>query len=262
MSWQRIRTVVRRHAYVLWRSPNRWFDIAFWPLMDVLLWGSLGTYVASQSPASRAGTPYLLAGIVMFHVLFQTQIALNTGFMEETWSRNLLNIMVTPVTELEYVAGVGMFGAVKLVLAGVTLTCTAIGFFGFNVASIGWSLVPIGLVLVVAGWSIAFLVIGLMLRFGQSAEILAWGLNFVVMALSGVFNPIAALPGALQPIARLLPTTHAFAALRVVLDGHPLPGGQLLLAAIGSVVGLGLAVGFCVHMLRVFRRRGFVTRFS
>ena len=34
MSWLRIKTVVRRHWYVLWRSPNRWFDIAVWPVFD------------------------------------------------------------------------------------------------------------------------------------------------------------------------------------------------------------------------------------
>ena len=98
MSWLRIMTVVRRHWYVLWRSPNRWFDIAVWPLFDVLLFGSLGAFVAQENDASRAAAPYLLAGIMLFHVLFQCQIAVTTGFMEETWSRNLLNIMTTPIT--------------------------------------------------------------------------------------------------------------------------------------------------------------------
>src|SRR5207237_7032291 len=93
MSWLRIKTVVRRHWYVLWRSPNRWFDIAVWPVFDVLLFGSLGAFVAQENDASRAAAPYLLAGIMLFHVLFQCQIAVTTGFMEETWSRNLLNIM-------------------------------------------------------------------------------------------------------------------------------------------------------------------------
>ena len=37
MSLLRIKTVVRRQSYVLWRAPHRWFDIAFWPLMDVIL---------------------------------------------------------------------------------------------------------------------------------------------------------------------------------------------------------------------------------
>ncbi|HEX4818678.1 MAG TPA: hypothetical protein VFV00_00610, partial [Acidimicrobiales bacterium] len=93
MSWLRIKTVVRRHWYVLWRSPNRWFDIAVWPVFDVMLFGSLGAFVAQENDASRAAAPYLLAGIMLFHVLFQCQIAVTTGFMEETWSRNLLNIM-------------------------------------------------------------------------------------------------------------------------------------------------------------------------
>ena len=102
---------------MLWRSPNRWFDIAFLPVMDVILFGSLGTYAARQSHRSGAGVAYLLAGIMLFHVLFQVQVAVATGFMEETWSRNLLNVMVTPVTEVEYVAGLAVFGLVKLAFA-------------------------------------------------------------------------------------------------------------------------------------------------
>ena len=37
------------------------------------------------------------------HFLFQTEVSVATGFMEETWSRNLLNMMTTPVREVEYV---------------------------------------------------------------------------------------------------------------------------------------------------------------
>ena len=36
MSWLRVRTVVRRNFVVLWRNPARWFDIAVWPLFDIL----------------------------------------------------------------------------------------------------------------------------------------------------------------------------------------------------------------------------------
>src|SRR5688500_10719325 len=128
MSFARIRTVIRRQAYVLWSAPHRWFDIAVWPLMDVILWGSLGTYVARQAPGTQSSAPYLIAGIVMFHVLFQSQIAVAVGFMEETWSRNLLNVLTTPVTEIEYVAGTAAFGMVKVVLAMATLSVTTGAF--------------------------------------------------------------------------------------------------------------------------------------
>jgi ABC-2 type transport system permease protein len=259
----RIKTVVRRHAYVLWRAPHRWFDIAFWPLMDVILWGSLGTYVASlDGPTSSASASFLLAGIITFHILFQSQMAVATGFMEETWSRNLLNVLTTPVTEVEYVAGTALFGFAKVALALTTLSVTALIFFGFHLSSIGWSLIPIAAVLVLVGWAVGIAGIGVILRFGQGAEVITWGSNFILMALSGVFNPIEALPAVLQPIARLLPSTYAFSALRAVLAGEPLPWGQIRAGLIGAVVFVMLGFVYAARMLRTFRKRGFVTRFS
>jgi ABC-2 type transport system permease protein len=261
MNGRRIATVVRRHVYVLKRSPHRFFDLTVWPLLDVLLFGSLGAYVAQQG-GTKAGAPYLLAGILMFHVLYQIQIAICTGFMEETWSRNLLNVMTTPVTEGEYIAGVGVFGLAKLVVAMVVLTLIALGFFGFDLTSVGWGLIPVSALLMVSGWAIGLTVIGLMLRYGQSAEILAWGINFLVMALSGVFNPVESIPAALQPLSRILPTTHAFNALRDMLDGKPLPLGEIAIGLVSAVACAGAAMWFATRMLRTFRRRGFVTRFS
>ena len=91
---------------------------------------------------------------------------------------------------------------------------------------------------------------------------LAWGILFVVMPLSGVFYPVDALPPALQPIARVLPTTHVFAAARTVLDGEPLPWDQLAIALVGTIALAALGVLYVTTMLRTFRQRGYVTRFS
>jgi ABC-2 type transport system permease protein len=260
MSWLRVRTVIRRHWLVLWRSPHRWFEIAFWPVMDVVLWGSLGVFIGRTG--SQAATPFLLAGIVLFWTLTQVQMTMSTSVMEETWTRNLLNVLATPVTPAEYLLGIAAFGMTKLVLSLGTLTATTIALYGFDLSALGWSVIPIAAVLIVNGWAIAFIVVGLILRFGQSAEILTWGLNYVVMAVSGVFFPIAALPAFLRPLAGLLPTTHAFAAARSVLAGAGAPWGSLAAASGGTVLLLAGSLLFCAWMLRVFRTRGFVTRYS
>jgi ABC-2 type transport system permease protein len=231
-------------------------------VFDVLLFGSLGAFVAQENDASRAAAPYLLAGIMLFHVLFQCQIAVTTGFMEETWSRNLLNIMTTPITEIEYTAGLAVYAFMKLVMAMATISVIAFITYQFHLDSVGWGLVPIVGILLVVGWAVSLFVIGLILRFGQSAEILAWGLNFVLLALSGVFNPISALPAAVQPIARVLPTTYAFAAMRTLLDGGDIPWDDVFWGYVGSIVLVAVAYWFIVHMLKTFRARGFVTRFS
>jgi ABC-2 type transport system permease protein len=243
----RVLAIARRHWFVLRRSPHRWFDVLIWPLVDALLFGSLGVYVARQdATGSDDALGYLLAGILLFHVIYQSQIAVSTGFLEETWSRNLLNLMTTPLREVEYAAGVALFGLVKLAIGIGVVALAAIGFYSFNILDVGWGLLPIGALLLVC----------------QSAEVLAWGILFVVMPLSGVFYPVDALPPLLQPIAWALPTTHLFIAARELLGGNAMPWDQLVVATLGCVVAAALGLAYLTRMLAVFRRRGFVTRFS
>jgi ABC-2 type transport system permease protein len=262
LAWQRIRAIARRHAYVLARSPHRLFDVTLWPLVDVLLFGSLGVFVSHHHEAGSIAFAYLLSGIVLWHVVYQSQIALSTGLLEETWSRNMLNLMVTPMSELEYALGVVLFGLVKLVVGVGVAAATAAAFYAFNVTTLGWDIVPIAAVLLLVGWVIALFVIGIVLRFGSGAEALAWGILFMVMPLSGVFYPTKALPGFLQPLAVALPTTHAFAAGRALLDHQGMQWGQLLLAAASTLALLVVAVAFVTAMLGLFRKRGYITRYS
>lgn len=262
MNRRRVLAVSRRQFVVLRRSLPKWFDMAVWPLLDVVLWGALGTFAASGSEASRSSAPYLLAGIVLFHVIFQTQLAVANGFMEETWSRNLLNVLVTPIREVEYVLGLAVYALAKMAMGMTAVTLAAWAFYGFDTTSIGWALPPIVFVLLIYGWALSQIAIGLLLRYGPSAEVILYGLVFLSLAISGVFNPVEALPGALQPLARLLPTTYAFGALRDVLDGEAIPWGDLGIALAGSLVVATAAQLYVVWMLKVFRNRGFVTRFS
>jgi ABC-2 type transport system permease protein len=263
--WLRMWAIARRHAYVLYRSPHRLFDVTVWPIVDTVLFGSLGVFFARQggpSTVAQAGVAYLLSGIVLWHVVYQAQIAVSTGFMEETWSRNLLGLMVTPLTELELVAGIAMFGLAKLVMGVGVVALAAFALYAFDVTALGLGLLPVIAILLVGGWAIALLVVGLILRFGNGAEALAWGIMFVVMPLGGVFYPVAALPAAIQPVSQLLPTTHAFAAGRALIDGGPIPWAELTLAAVGTLAAVAAALAFLAWMLRLFRRRGYVTRYS
>lgn len=259
----RIAAVVRRHWLVLWRGPHRWFEISFWPLMDAILWGSLGLYMARAGTSTNAtAANLLLAGIVLFWTLTTVQMTMSMSIMDETNTRNLLNVMTTSVTPAEYLTGVAIFGLAKLCLTQICLTLITIAIYGFSLSSLGWATLPIVFILILNGWVIGFFVLGLMLRFGPSAEILTWGLNYVMLSLSGVFFPASALPGGIGVIAKFMPTGLAFGAMRTILSGGPIPWGDLAVAALGSFALVGVALLFCAWMLRVFRQRGFVTRYS
>jgi len=174
LSWLRIRAVSRRHYYVLLRAPHRLFDVTIWPLVDVLLFGSIAAFVSpGHATAGHLAAGYLLSGILLWHVVYQSQIALATGFLEEAWTRNLLNLMVTPIREVEYVAGVALFGMFKLALGVGVVALGALVFYSFDVSTLGFGLIPIAAVLLLVGWTISLFVIGVVLRFGSGAEALA-----------------------------------------------------------------------------------------
>ena len=154
-------------------------------------------------------------------------------------------------------------GLLKLAAAMVTVSVTAIVFYRFGLGEIGWGLVPVIGVLLLCGWCTAMLVIGLLLRYGQSAEILAWATTFVLLALSGVFNPVESIPGA-DPADREDPPHH----LR--LQRRPRPARRRTdpverprcWATLGAFVLAGLSMLYVLRMLRIFRDRGYVTRYS
>jgi ABC-2 type transport system permease protein len=252
---------MRRQGYVQKRGWHRWFDVLVWPVVDTVIWGSIGMFVDQQGGAVRSGAPYMLSGILLMHVLYQSNISVATGFMEETWSRNLVNFMVTPIREREYLTGIVAFGLLKLAVGLTMVALAALVLYSFNIFDVGWGLIPIVAVLMVVGFCMSLYVIALVLRFGNGAEILAWGVLFIVIALSGTFYPVDALPSALQPISQSLPSTHAFEAARTVLDGDPIPWGELGWSLLGLTVLIPLAVLYLRHMLKVFRHRGYITRY-
>ncbi|MFK8844496.1 ABC transporter permease [Streptomyces sp. Ac-502] len=272
----RVRAVARRHWLVLRRSPHRIFDVLVWPVVDTLLYGSIGLFAAKATGGgTQTGTGtgtelgtgtafavFLLSGTVLWHLVHQTQISLATGFLEETWSRNVIGLLTTPLRGWEYLAGVGLFALVRTALSTLAVATLAFSAYAFDVTSLGLGLIPVAALLLLCGWAVALAVVGLVLRYGSGAEALVWGGLSVVMPLSGVFYPVSTLPSALQPVAQALPTTHVFAAGRALAGGGPTPWRELAVATLGTVTLLLLALFFLGRMVASFRRRGLVTRYS
>ena len=55
--WQRVRAVMRRQGYVQKRGWHRWFDVLVWPVVDTVIWGSIGLFVDQQGGAGRRARP-------------------------------------------------------------------------------------------------------------------------------------------------------------------------------------------------------------
>lgn len=250
--------MVRRHALVQSRNPGHWFLLIALPVVDALLFTSIGVAYGEGDRAVQI----LLTGILLFHLIWQLTLAGSMGFLEEVWSRNVLNMFTTPLSEREYGLALGIVGLARTTVAAALIALVGIGLYAADPTASGWVLAPGAIILLVFGWAVSLFVIGMTLQFGESAEVFSWGTLVLLMPLSGVFYPVEALPGILQPLARIIPLSRVFDAARDSLAGVPVNPWDLIIGALGSLVAVAAAAWFVNVQLRRFRENGWITRFS
>jgi ABC-2 type transport system permease protein len=261
MRWHRVAGVYRRHLYVVLRSFPRILDMTLWPFVDLLLWGLVTLYLRHQQVHLSTPVGFLLGGLLLWDIVFRTKNQVALTFLEETWSRSIIAILASPLTATEYLAAAVMWGLTVVGIGWALIAVFAWVLFSFGVTTLGPALVLFAVALIVFGVALALVVLGMLLRFGHEADIMAWALAFMVLPFSAVYYPIAVLPGWAQAVASAFPTSHVFEAMRTILGGGATPWHQLWVAF--GLDALYLAGGFLFArwMFGTLRRRGYVTRF-
>ena len=217
----RIGAMFQRYVSLHRRSLIRSFDIFFWPVMDLLIWGFVTRYIQqiAAGPVAQLFV-FLIGALIAWDIHYRGQQAVTISLMEEIWTRNLVNILIAPVRLWEWIAATFLYAALKVAIVTVLLAILAKWLYAFELARIGWAFVPLAGSLLLFGWAVGLFTAGLLLRFGYAAEALIWGIPFLLQPFSCVFYPVSTLPPWAQAIARWLPSTYAFEGLRMALrDG-------------------------------------------
>jgi ABC-2 type transport system permease protein len=167
---RRIAAVLLRHWYLIAGSWPRFLDLCYWPIVQMILWGFIQTFMMRQSSFFAQAGGILLGAVMLWDVLFRGQIGLAISFFEEIYSRNLGHLMATPLKIGEYMAALMIVSLMRTAIGLFPATLLAIWFFGFSLYSLGFALVAFFAVLIGFGWSIGLFVSGLVLRYGLGAE--------------------------------------------------------------------------------------------
>ncbi len=260
-----IHALVLRYIYLYSRTPMRLIELVFWPVVDLMVWGTLTLYL-QKNMGDHMLIPLvaLIAGWVLWDVLFRAQQGVAISFLEDVWTRNLLNIFVAPVRVTEYVLATFTIGFLRICITMVVLCVLAAIGYNFNIFSIQWALIPFFVNLLVFGWSLGMISTALILRWGQAVESLAWAVPFFIQPLVSVAYPVDTLPQWLIPLANCFPATHVFEGMRAVLSPlqHAFPWHHIAWASVLNVVFLALAGTIFGKSLLQTKKRGLLTKFA
>lgn len=262
MQLDRVMAVVIRQYYLTRGSFARLVPMFVWVAIDIVLWGFITKYLNSLSISVANFIPVFLGAILLWDFLVRVMQGTTMGFMEDTWSRNLLNIFASPLSVYEYITGLVLSSIATSMVGLVVMVVLASALFGLSFLAYGIMIVPFILLLFLFGIALGIFGCSIMLRLGPAAEWFIWPIPAIISPFACVFYPVDTLPGWMQLIAQLLPPSYVFENMRRIIEGANASASSLF-------IGYGLAVFYillaCWTFARVHRhavRTGLIARYS
>ncbi|HPT55577.1 MAG TPA: ABC transporter permease [Casimicrobium sp.] len=258
-SARRIGALLARHYFLLRKSWPRLLSFAYYPVMQLLVWGFVTQYLGPQSASQgvlQAVPGILLTGVLLWDVLVRGELGLFLSFLEEMYSRNLGNLFVSPLRLHEFVIAQMLMSIVRVVVGSGVALLVAVTFFDLKIAQQALALSLCLGCLLMFGWAIGMIANGLVLRFGLGAEEIGWAVVFLIGPLSGAYYPLSVLPEFLQAVAYALPTAWAFDAMRAALIDGQIAWRALGISLALDVIYLAIGAALFAWFVEAGRERG------
>jgi ABC-2 type transport system permease protein len=235
------------------------FEMVFWPLIGVFSVGLLTRFLSLEGET----VAFILIGAVTMNTIQIAQLDLSYALLYSVWSKSLKHEFIAPVRLFHILIGSGVVGLVRGLLVFVVMGFLSVYFFDMDLGRPG----PAGLTLFLLGLFlnaaiIGALVLALVLRFGQRAEVAAWAFSYLMLLLCGLYYPVSVLPRGVQFLAQFIPLTYFLDYFRHFY-GFPLASRHPLLYGFSqTVVYLFISYGLVCLTLKWAYRRGTLLRLS
>lgn len=254
MNFNRVWAVILRHIFLTMHQLERFFDVIISPILVLILWGFLSSYVQNIESSTLAA--FLLGGMILWVVFEKVSTDIGVNFMFDIWDRNIINVLASPITFTEYLGGLVIISFIKILIALTSMWLMAGIFYNFQITSLGFGIALLWLNLFIFAMAFGFFNISLILRFGHAIGPLTWILPFFVQPFAAVFYPLSILPPILQKIAYLLPISHVFEGMRYTLRTGQFDFGSFWTATLLNLVYMSASIALFAFTLNKVTKSG------
>lgn len=252
----RILALIIRYKTLIVGSIPRLISVFWWPSIQIILWGFFSEFLDSETSSPYSTISVLLTAVILWDVLFRGQLGLTITFFEEIWSRNLSHLFITPLRNYELIVGLILTSLIRTVLGLIPAIFISTFYFDLKTLDLGFYLIVFFFNLIITGWSIGFIVSGLVLRYGQSFEELAWAFIFLLLPFSCVYYPLNSLPEIIQSFAIFISPVYIFEGMREIIILNNINYDFIIKAFLLNVVYISLSVFFFYKMIISTKKSG------
>ena len=259
MKFYRIEALLLKYYYITINRIDRLFDIIYWPVIDLFIWGFAGFYIQALSDVNVLSM--LLGGVILWIFVWRSSQDIAVFVLEDFWSRNLYHLFASPIKLSEHLISIIIVGLLRALTTFAILWPVGIMFYSFNILRISPLLIAVAVfLLTLFGWAVGLFIASFIFRFGQRIQVLAWSVTFLLTPFAAIFYPISALPQWAARIAVALPPAHIFEALRALINGNPVNYYGLVYAFTASFVFFIAMAFFLVLSFKKARKTGLLVK--
>lgn len=233
---------------IFFREPLGAFGTVVAPVLVLVLFGRIGTYVVPRAQAAatnffKIDVPVFVAILIAINAVVSL-VAIVSIYRESGILKRLSTTPLRPQTILS------AHVIVKLVLTAATLALTLLFANESLLTDTGIPLARFTVAVLIATASILSIgfVIASLVKTARFAQPISSILLYPMVAVSGLFVPLAAFSPTFRGIARVLPMTYAVSLLQGIWKGNPWS------AHVGDIGALFIVFVICTALsTRIFR---------
>lgn len=255
MNFNRIILLVKRAFLLTFRGLDPVTDFFYWPLFDILIWGFAGSWMA-QNTANPQHAVIILASLVLWQAVYRANLDISYNFLSELWSRNLINLFVTPVTIQEWAVAHMIVGAINACVGALFGVCAVWLLYGISIVSMGPSFLFLFALLLFSGYSVGLFTSSTLVSWGNSAQKLVWVMGWFFVPFIGVYYPVEIMPTWARIVSYCVPMTYVFKVLRVYIQTHAIDGATLGMGIALTLLYFFAAVSLFIWAFYRSRTRG------
>jgi len=261
MKLYRVSALLQKYCYITKNSMDRIFDIVYWPILDIFLWGFATAFIKDLSGVNLLSM--LMGGIILWVFVWRSSQDISVFVLEDFWGRNLYNLFTTPIRTSELVSSIIIFALIRGILSFALQSILAFILYQFNIFSINLYYIALSIsILITFGWAMGLFITGFIFRYGSRIQVFAWSVVWAIQPFSCVFYPLDALPAWAQKVAVLLPTTHVFENLRAVINNNAINWSSIIYAMIVTLVFLISMAFFINYSIEHAKKTGLLARYE
>ncbi len=252
-----IGTIFLRYVRMTRKDINFILFSLYWPLLDILIWGFLGTWIQQSMPShfQNYETTALL-GILLWQVASRGCNLMVMTLLEELWANNLVVLFSLPIHVVEWMGGIILF---NILMVGITtLVSFLVIFFLYkiSIATLLYTFLLFFPPLLFSSIWLGFTCLQIIIMLGKRGIELGFVFGWFFSPFSGAFYPIEVLPQWAQAISAFLPMSYVFSGMRAYVMHQEDPTSYLIKGYIMSIVYALCALALFVYFFNRSKEKG------